>query len=341
MTILTDISQSNTRSSRGTIFEKDKSIMAQKPQPSKTVYCYYFPEVRDIVTKAAHPYPHDIFLQSLNPGLDDFHTPIIEKYIAHMHEQMPGLADFPERYTAHGASESIFHILADIAALRKGAPLYVLDGEYEGYAGYGENLGLTFTKVEYDTDFATLPTGIFFISNPSARDGNILPNDKISEIGDAGHDIILDASYVGLTSPHEFLVSHPKIQAVLVSLSKPFGLYYYRIGFCFMRREMRTLSVNRWFKNIFSHIVADKVLSAFKPSELAIRYKSRQDEAVRLLSEDLGFPVHPSDVAILAHIAESEVPEGAREKIRIFKRGNRYRFGLTAYFLALENGTPS
>lgn len=311
--------------------------MAQKPAPSKTVYCYYFPEVRDVVTKTANPYPHDIFLQSLDPGLDHFHEPIIEKYLSHMREQMPGLDTYPERYTAHGASESIFHILADIAAKEIEAPLYVLEGEYEGYAGYGQNLGLSFTTVSYDADFSTLPKGIFFISNPSARDGNILPNEKIAEIGDAGHEIILDGSYVGFTAPHKFLVTHQNIRAVLVSLSKPFGLYYYRIGFCFMRKEMKTLYVNRWFKNIFSHIVADNVLSAFSASELAEKYREQQRKAVRILSDELGFPVHASDVTILAHVPESEVPPEAKEKIKIFKRGDRYRFGLTAYFLDQEH----
>jgi histidinol-phosphate/aromatic aminotransferase/cobyric acid decarboxylase-like protein len=309
----------------------------QKVAPSKTVYCYYFPEVRDVVTKAANPYPHDIFLQSLDPGLDHFHEPIIEKYLAHMKEQMPGLDTYPERYTAHGASESIFHILADIAAKEKNTPLYILEGEYEGYAGYGQNLGLAFTPVSYESNFSTLPKGIFFISNPSARDGNIVPNEKIAEIGDAGHAIILDCSYVGFTTPHEFLVTHPRIRAVLVSLSKPFGLYYYRIGFCFMRRDMKTLEVNKWFKNIFSHIVADRVLSTFTASALAEKYKPQQQRAVERLSEDLGFRVHASDVTILAHISESEVPPEAKDKIAEFKRGDRYRFGLTAYFLAQES----
>ncbi len=103
-----------------------------------------------------------------------------------------------------------------------------------------------------------------------------------------------------------------------------------------MRREMKTLYVNRWFKSIFSHIVADNVLTAFSASELAEKYRGQQQEAVRMLSAELGFPVHASDVTILAHVPESEVPPDAREKIALFKRGDRYRFGLTAYFLAQE-----
>lgn len=305
--------------------------------PTKTVYCYYFPEVREIISRITKEYPHDIYLRSVDPGLDDYHEKAVAEYVAHMKDVMPGLVSFPYRYTSAGASESIFHILSNIKAFESHVPLYILDGEYEGYAGYGENIGLKFTSVPLESSFENLDKGIFFISNPSARNGNILPNDLIEKIGNAGHEIIFDATYVGLTDPKEFLVDHPSIRSVIVSLSKPFGLYYYRIGFCFSRKELLTLYVNKWFKNILSHLIADEILVKYRSSELVSLYRLYQARAVERLREMYNLPIKPSDVLILAHIHSSEVPEEKKSEIEEFRRGEWYRFCVTPFFLEFDN----
>ncbi len=313
--------------------------MLENIEPTRTVYCYYYPEVRKLISSLTNPYPHNVYLGSIKPGLDDFHEAAISQYISHMRNQAPGLDTFPFRYTSAGASESIFHILADIASYRKNTPLYVLQGEYEGYAGYGENLGLKFTIVSIEQDFSELAKGIFFISNPSAINGNILPDDLIKSIGDAGHEIIYDLTYLGLTKPHNFDLSHTAISTVIVSLSKPFGLYYYRIGFCFTRRERLTLKVNKWFKNIFTHILAEKLLKQFHSSELAEKYRPLQVKAVEMLREKYDLPIEASEVVLLAQISATNVPDDKKEAIQKFKRDNYYRFCLTPYFLAFEKNS--
>ncbi len=307
-------------------------------KPIRTVYCYYYPEMRELISEAMSPFPHEILLQSIDPGLDDFHEPVVDAYIEHMRGQMPGLSGFPHRYVAAGGSEALFHLLAHIAAFQKNAPLYVFEGEYEGYAGYGNNLGLTFTTVPFGSDAKALPPGIFFLSNPSACSGNILPNEQIEAIG-ATHRIVFDATYVGLTSPHEFLVDHPAVVAVVASMSKPFGLYYFRLGFCFMREELLTLMVNKWFKNVPTLVIARKALETFKASELAERYRSRQQRAVDELSGLYDVPVVASDVVLLAQVAEAALDDAQRERIKEFKRGPFYRFCLTPYFLSYEGGS--
>ena len=47
-----------------------------------TVYSYYMPEVRELITDLTREYPHDVFLRSISPGLDDFHHPVIDKLVA-------------------------------------------------------------------------------------------------------------------------------------------------------------------------------------------------------------------------------------------------------------------
>lgn len=307
-----------------------------KIQPLKSVYAYYFPEVRKIITDISANYPHETFLKSIDPGLDSFHEPVIEAYINNFNDQMPLLESFPYRYTSSGASESIFHVLSHIACFRRGIPLYVLEGEYEGYAGYGQNLGLDFRIVSLETDFEKLPPGIFFISNPSAKDGNILPNSLISKIGESGHEIVLDATYVGLTRPHKFLVNHPAISSVIVSLSKPYGLYYYRIGFIFTRGEIKTLAVNKWFKNILSLIIAKKVLTTFRSGELVAKYERYQTLALNQMTNDYKFKPQKSDVILLGYTPKNNVPPNNQLSLKLYDRGPNLRFCLTPYFLNLE-----
>lgn len=304
-------------------------------EPLKAVYSYYFKEVRDIITEIVREYPHDVFLQSVHPGLDDFHKPIIKSYLHHIQNQLPDLSNFSYQYVTTG-SEGIFHTLSEILAFKKDTPLYVFAGEYEGYTGYGNNLGLEFNVVNYSDDFSKLTPGIFFISNPSAKDGNLLPNNLLEKIGQCGHEIILDVTYVGLTQPIQIFADKPYISKVIVSLSKPFGLYYYRIGFMFSRQPMPTLEVNKWFKNIFSLIIADKVISQIPASSLVQKYRPWQQRAVQELSLQWGIDVKPSQVLLLAHVHISNVPENLRPKLEKYRRDDTYRFCLTPFFLDYE-----
>ncbi len=250
-------------------------------KPLKAVYCYYFPEVRKIIDEVSSNYPHETFLQSINPGLDNFHEGTINAYIKHFKFELPDLPRFPFHYIAGGASESIFHLLSYLKAHEPKTPLYVLRGEYEGYAGYGSNLGLSFQIIPDLANLLTLPKGILFLSNPSARDGNIIPDSEVISIADFGHRIVYDLTYVGLTDHHQFETNHPNIIAVIVSLSKPFGLYYYRVGFAFTRFEIKTLEVNKWFKNIHSLIVAEKILKQLDSKKLVARYRKLQKKLLR------------------------------------------------------------
>lgn len=304
--------------------------------PLKAVYSYYYPEVRKIVDKLTAIYPHNIFLQSIEPGLDDYHFPVIEAYLDHFHDQLPDLPAFPHRYVTSGASEAIFHLLAHIAASPKKEPLYVLDGEYEGYTGYGENLGLSFTVAAETDSLLTLPPGIVFLSNPSARDGNIISNEEVLAICEAGHKIIYDITYVGLTDPFRFDLAHENIVAVIASLSKPFGIYYHRLGFAFSRLEMKTLAVNKWFKNIFSLLLAKNILAEIGEKELVDRYRPIQSEAVARMAEDFGFVPKKSQVVLLAYAEKNSLTKNQGRNWEKYNRRHNYRFCLTPYFLAKE-----
>jgi len=303
---------------------------------TRAVYAYYMPEVREVVDRVVAEYPHEVFLQSVSPGLDGFHEPVIEKYVEVMGNSVVGLERFGYRYIASGSSEALFHILAKIKTERPGMALYTLEGEYEGYRGYGENLGLSFEVVADDEDMEKLGKGVFFVSNPSSRDGNKLDEKLVKRISDAGHEIVMDVAYAGMVEGL-VRVGYPGVAWVVGSMSKPYGMYYYRVGFCFSREKMLTLEVNKWFKNIFSLVVAKRVLSEVDLVAVRKNYSSMQKEIVEEINRKNGSGLRPSEVYLLAHVYEGELGVKSNTEYKKFWRGGKYyRFGLTGEMLERE-----
>jgi histidinol-phosphate/aromatic aminotransferase/cobyric acid decarboxylase-like protein len=303
--------------------------------PTKTVYSFYYPEIQKIISNITKEYPHDVYLKSINPGLDNFHDDCILAYEQHFAEYLSGLNNYSNKYFTAGASEGIFHVLSHILAFYKDSPLYQLSGEYEGYSAYGQNIGLNFINVG-EGDFNLLKPGIFFISNPSARNGNYLDQNIINDICEAGHKVVLDITYFGSASPRVIDLVHENILAVIVSLSKPFGLYYYRIGFTFSRISLPTLEANKWFKNILSCIIATQVLTQLRPFELYYKYSKFQNDYIKIINDSFGINSHSSDVFFLAHTDTSKI-NSEDSKLSIYKRSKYYRFCLTPFFLQKIN----
>ncbi len=293
---------------------------------TRTVYCYYFPEVRKIIDGIVKNYPHEIYLSSINPGLDNFHFPVIDKFVKFYKKIVPGLKNFKYKYFTEGSRQGIFHLLVRIRTEEPATPLYVLKGEYEGYKEYAIRIGLNVLEIKESEDFSKLKPGIWFISNPSGRDGNIIANDFVNKICE-NHRVIYDIAYAGLTRKYKFDITHPNIIAVVGSMSKPFGIYYYRAGFTFAKKPLETLIANKWFKNIFSLIVADKLLDKIKPQEFYEKYKLVQEKIIKKLNFEYNLNLKISDVILLAHTAE---------KISKFMRGKFCRLCLTPYFLGEE-----
>lgn len=303
------------------------------PKLLKAVYCYYFPEVRDIVTQVTKDYPHDVYLQSITPGLDDYHEEFYQAYIKHFWSYLVGADGFPFHYYTNWSSEWIFHVLSSLASKWQDKKIYLLNGEYEWYEWYWNNLWLEFTKVSY-ADLLVATPWIVFISNPSSKNGNIISNDDIKEIGDSGHEIYYDISYFGITKPITMDISHPQIQWVFISMSKPFWLYYYRSWLYLSKREMLTLKPNKWFKNILNLIIWKKILETLKPFELYEKYKDTQTKIVEYLNVTNNTKIVPSDILMLW---TCETVPTSHPEWKEFDRGPNLRLCLTDYFLEQEN----
>lgn len=306
---------------------------------AKSVYGYYFPEVRTAIDKLLKEYPHHVFLRWCEPGgLDHFHDPIIERYIAYQNASVPDLRNFSSRYPTAGSEEGIREFLTWLQS-KKVKRIYVLEGEYEGYKAVATTRCIKTIEVSPETNPATLKRGYWFLSNPSARNGNIIPDEFIERICDAGHKVFYDLTYVGLTNPHRFDLGHPNIIAVVASFSKPFGLFSYRIGFALTKEEIPSLYGNIWFKSIPSLLIAEKVMAEIGPTDITKKYKPIQKQIIGQINETFNLGMKVSDALLLGHLTREDAEHLNRNQLKIiepFKRGKAYRFCLTPYFQQQE-----
>lgn len=321
----------------------------------KDVYSYPFPEVRDLLRKqdlqpefmlntlpieqasgllACYNFRPELELPARTDGtvdLDEIHLPVIERIRARNEVQLPGLGGFENAYPNHGSSQAMFTMLAEWKAKGKLDSLAVVDGEYEGYSAYAEALNIPVAR--YDNLDAELKDGqVWFVSNPSAVDGNWIDETAWEKFVAAGHEIVLDAAYVGLTSERPLDVSAPNIRAVLTSPSKIFGVFRYRnTGITYTREPVQAMYGTKWFKDVPALLETLNLYETFGPSELPNKYRSAQEFICRQLTDVVEAEVKPADVLLLANTSGPIASEFEQ-----YKRGANYRFGLTKLFEDIE-----
>ena len=330
--------------------------MTKKLEAMKAVYCYFFPEVRPLLKEVQDAIPEEMFLVNTpakeiekklenlftpllkipatvegNVNLDEIHVPILERIVNAYTPLVPALKDFEHKYPTPGSSEGIYKMIAKLRA-KNIDKIYILAGEYEGYQNYAEDLGMKVIQVSLEkTNLSKLEKGYWFISNPSARNGNIIPNETINKICDAGNKVVLDLAYVGSTKEHEFDVSNKNIETVFLSMSKPYGVFRYRIGFTFSREPINSLYGNKWFKDPVRLLQGLKLAEEIPPGSLYDKYRPVQEKIIGRINEEFNLEIKPSDAFLLGHI-DKEVSEDKKELVKNFARGKGYRFCLTPYF---------
>jgi hypothetical protein len=319
---------------------------------TRTVYAAYFPETQKIVDELWNSRPHAMYEDAFTGKQTNLHLPFLDQW-----RQWSGVElgdQFPYAYPANGASEGIKDLimpfetskgsilLSELVLQVPPARLHIFSGEYEGYKAIAEERGME--VVEHRRNLSEVngydfsPTDMFWVSNPSAIDGEYW--DELDEwliTMERRHPqvrIYLDVTYIGAVRIHRPLypARHPNIAAVIFSLSKPMGVYYHRIGGVFSRRPVGTLWGNAWFKNLFSIELGRVLMERYTVDDLPRRYAPVQAEAVRRLITDGTLPseANPSNVVLLARS-----PIGTKEYQRA--EGN-YRFCLTPTILNLIKG---
>jgi histidinol-phosphate/aromatic aminotransferase/cobyric acid decarboxylase-like protein len=244
---------------------------------------------------------------------------------------------YGHEYPTAGASEAL-HALLALHAARGGRRIHAFEGEYEGYGHLARALGLEVCLHARDADryARSLPEraqagDIFFVSQPSAIDGNVWPGFErfcaaLPELA-PGVDAVVDVTYVGAVSVEPRMdLRHEAIRAVVWSLSKPFGVYYHRVGGVVCRAEIPTLRGHHWFKNLFSVHLGERLMAAHAACELPQRYRAVQAAALERCRASGVVPAsaRASDVVMLAH-----APHSGDERFAAYARGGGLRFCLS------------
>lgn len=305
------------------------------------VYSYTTPEVHRVINELTQSYPSELIDEGwVRSDLTKFQDQAFDALIALRGDEVRGLDQFQFRYPTYGSDHAICEYMTHLRVDEGLESIYVFENDYEGYVERAKSRGLEPISVAADCKPNDLNEGVWFISNPSARDGNVLPDGLVESLLNAGHRIVYDLAYLGTTDQFQYDLMHEGIDAALVSLSKPYGLFSHRIGLSLFRRAVPSLIANElWFKNIFGLKLAGEVLTRIESRSYAKKYKARQREIVEQLKQESTLPLTPSDAFLLAHInehdAQSLTPE-QQATFKKYKRGPRYRFCLTPFFAMFD-----
>lgn len=311
----------------------------------KTVYGF-MPRIVLGVLKGADAWNPERFAVVSDGRYEKWHRPIVDAYVDWIAPDAPGIRSFPLSYCAptHGSEEAIRELMTYIKEVKNADRIYVLRGEYEGYAAVAGTRGLPCLALTLD-GLLEAPPGWVFLSNPSAIDGNILPADDVRAICDR-HRVVYDLAYLGTceTGPgaaDPIDLAHPNVWAVLTSFSKPFGMFYHRIGFCFAKEPVPSLTANqRWFKNVPGLVAAHAVTRGVDRLALRTTMYAAQERSLDAL-DAAGWRLHASDSYLLAHLGRFEaghLGDDSHDALVPYARGPGYRFCLTPSYETLHHG---
>tara|TARA_R110002095_G_scaffold205898_2_gene189536 strand:- start:441 stop:1634 length:1194 start_codon:yes stop_codon:yes gene_type:complete len=229
--------------------------------------------------------------------------------------------DFAYMYPTSGASEALRETINSYGHKAridgKSPVIHTFIGEYEGFAAYADAAGIeviTHSRADWQNAIKNIgPDDQFYISQPSAIDGNIW--DDFDAFADALNTaqpkaaLMLDVTYVGCVGK-EFTVNatHDNIPAVIFSLSKPCGAYYHRVGGMLSKEPYPSLFGNKWFKNLMALKLGTEIMQSHSVTELPTKYAPTQRQAIAETNKALGLELAPSDVYLLGTMQPRETP---------------------------------
>jgi histidinol-phosphate/aromatic aminotransferase/cobyric acid decarboxylase-like protein len=255
--------------------------------------------------------------------------------------------DFPFRYPTAGASEGLRALIDEYGARarrdRFEPQIHVFDGDYEGFAAYAQAAYIPVAKhdrggwqhavAEVARSSANRPVQ-WYISQPSSIDGNVWAEFDafMRQLADAAPraEVVVDLTYVGcIFREARIATDYPNIPAIVMSLSKPMGAYYDRIGGVLARPRRGqdegpypALFGNMWFKNLTSLAIGMEFMTAHGVAAMPAKYRSVQERAIDAVNANLQarrckLALEPSDVFLLA---TGEMPADPDELHRYLER---------------------
>ena len=122
-----------------------------------------------------------------------------------------------------------------------------------------------------------------------------------------GLSVYIDVAYLGLAMQKEIIdiSKYDCVQGIIWSLSKPFGVYYHRIGGILTKNNNPLLYGNMWFKNIYSMNFGIQLMKSIPIEKNWKLFKSKQEEVCGILSHAMDINVIPSDVFLLSLVVKN------------------------------------
>jgi hypothetical protein len=283
---------------------------------TRTVYSLYYPETRRVVDALWREAPHHLYERNYTKRQDGMHQPFLDGWKRFASGAGVVFSEhFRAEYPIAGANEGIQALIA-LAAARPATErprIHLFAGEYEGfqYLATASFLDVVFHSRDperYRVSLRAVRAGDWlFVSQPSAIDGNVWGGfgELVAFLETSVPELSLcvDLTYVGaVEKAYSIDLTSPTVKAVVASLSKPFGVYYHRIGALLAREPIASLYGNLWFKNLFSLALGEKLVESYGPRELPARYAEVQRAALERAKRAgaVDDRAEPCDVVLLA-----------------------------------------
>ena len=311
---------------------------------SRPVFDCKWPETRAVVEELWASRPHHLYDRPYDGLQDDLGNRFLEAWRA----WAKPVVTIPERltfaYATMGSTEAIRETLAlhamqrDVAVKDGRKPtIHIFDGEYEGYSGQFEGYGGAVVRHDREAYAESMQREVragdsFYVSQPSAIDGNVWPGyDSFLAHVERHHPqlgVFADLTYVGAVGrTYSVNVDSPVVRAVFFSLSKPLGVYYHRVGGVFSREALPGLYGNRWFKTSFGLALGMTLCERFGVGGIPQRYAPLQKQETARIAKEAGIQLSPSDAVLLANGPAGQA--GMPDDIASLRRGKSVRLCLT------------
>lgn len=296
---------------------------------------------RDLLVEGGFEHGAELDLPIINGIIDPpkLSDAVTERIAERDEVLLPGLAEFKYRYaTVNGATEGIDQLMIGLSADKTIKKVGLIRGDYLGYYGAASTKGLEIVWADSLQEVGEPEDGVvWFVSNPSAINGNLYAPDAWQTFLDTGHKVVVDAAYVDLTIQDNAVdVSSENVIAVLTSPSKPFGFVLNKYpGVVYTRKKHDGLYLQKKFNNVprMLTILEIQLQEKFGPHKLAELLHPTQLAICNDMSEVANGEVLPSDATLMAHATNELHQAYDRYKtVNFLERPTDYTFRLTREF---------
>lgn len=236
--------------------------------------------------------------------MDLVHEPLIDSIIRSISPGLPGIESKvrAHRYPLHGSAAGIGMLLDHLARTTPDPTVCVLEGDYEGYAAQAGHHGVNIRVVAVDDAFDS-DGNTWFVSTPSGINGAPVDETFLERLCNRNR-VVVDVAYHGLAGPGPTRIP-ATAWAVLWSLSKPYGLFWRRVGLLVCAGEIDGAYGTRWFKDPERLWQAAHTVREHAAHSMAAKYRWLQLAAVDEL-RSRGLPITPAPVVLLGTVNESD-----------------------------------